>query len=166
MARANSKGEVRKVMGDVHRSIANLRLVAFYGDEKERIKARTAMRSLQKLLVRGNRKIKKLNQEEIMDVREKKAKRAGKERKVRAVKLEIKKMRSARKRVDHNLVREGISDAYWILGIRRDRKDQALDRLCGSLDPYAGQMTDVGAGMGAGGGFTSADVVVSEGVGF
>ncbi len=27
-------------------------------------------------------------------------------------------------------------------------------------------MTDVGAGMGAGGGFTSADVVVSEGVGF
>lgn len=104
--------------------------------------------------------------EEIMDVREKKAKRAGKERKVRAVKLEIKKMRSARKRADHNLVREGISDAYWILGIRRDRKDQALDRLCGSLDPYAGQMTDVGAGMGAGGGFTSADVVVSEGVGF
>ncbi len=65
---------------------------------------------------------------------EKKAKRAGKERKVRAVKLEIKKMRSARKRADHNLVREGISDAYWILGIRRDRKDQALDRLCGSLD--------------------------------
>ena len=88
--------------------------------------------------------------EEIMDVREKKAKRAGKERKVRAVKLEIKKMRSARKRADHNLVREGISDAYWILG----------------LDPYAGQMTDVGAGMEAGGGFTSADVVVSEGVGF
>ena len=85
---------------------------------------------------------------------------------VRAVKLEIKKMRSARKRADHNLVREGISDAYWILGIRRDRKDQALDRLCGSLDPYAGQMTDVGAGMEAGGGFTSADVVVSEGVGF
>ena len=37
LARAGTKGQVQKVLGDVHRSIGNLRLAACFGDEEERL---------------------------------------------------------------------------------------------------------------------------------
>ena len=166
MARAGSKGEVKKVLSDVHRSINNLRLAAVYGDEKERMKARRAMRSLQKLLARGSRKIRKLDQEEILNVRRKKAERNRKEKKVRQITLELKKRRSSRKGADYRLIQEGISDTYMILGSKRGRSDYEQDRLVGSFDPYTAGTLDLGVGMTGGGDFSEAEVVVSSEIAF
>lgn len=161
LARAGSRGEVKKVMSDVHRSISNLRLAAVYGDEKERVKAGRAMRSLQKLLARGSKKIRRLEQEELLGVRKKHADRARKEKQVRQIKLELKKRRSARKGADYRLIREGLSDQYMILGDRRNRKDYE-PRLPGeNADLYGAGFTDIGAGMPGGMEFTASEVVVS-----
>lgn len=162
MARAGSKGEVQMVMSDVYQSINNLRVVAVYGEEKERVKARQAIRSLQKLLAKGGRKIKKLGQEEILSVRKKRAEKAQKEKKVRQIKIELKKMRSARKGSDYRLIQEGISEEYRILGNRHGRNEYEYDRLAGSFDPYAGGTADIGMGLAGGADFSAADVVVSS----
>lgn len=160
LARAGSKGEVKRVMSDVHRSISQLRLAAVYGDEKERVKAGRTMRSLQKLLARGSRKIRRFDQEELLRVRKKHAQEERKEKRVRQIKLELKKRRSARKGADYRLVREGIADTYMILGEKRGRKDYELERMERSADLYAG-MADVGGGTAGGGEFAAAEVVVS-----
>ncbi len=165
MARAGSKGEVKKVMSDVHRSISKLRLASVYGDEKERLKARKAMRSLQKLLARGSRKIRKLDQEELLAIQKKHAQKARKEKRVRQIKLEMKKRRSARKGADYRLIREGISDTYRILGSRDDRREYELEREM-NLDFSGGVSMDAGAAAGAGIEFTAAEVVVSSEVEF
>lgn len=162
LARAGSKGEVRKVMSDVHRSINNLRLAAIYGDEKERVKAGRAMRSLQKLLARGSKKIRKLDQEELLGVQKKHAEKARKEKQVRQIKLELKKRRSARKGADYSLIREGLSDQYMILGDRRSRKDYEPKLPGENAVLYGGGFTDAGAGMSGGIEFTASEVVISS----
>lgn len=162
LARAGSKGEVKKVMSDVHRSINNLRLAAVYGDEKERLKAGRAMRSLQKLLARGSKKIRKLDQEELLSVRKKHAEKARKEKRVRQIKLELKKRRSARKGADYGLIREGLSDQYLILGDRRSRKDYEPTLPGENAGLYGGGFTDAGAGMSGGMEFTASEVIVSS----
>ncbi len=170
LARAGSKGEVKKVMGDIHRSIGNLRLASCFGDEKERLKARQVLNSLQKLLARGNRKIKKLEEEELLGVRKKRAEKARKEKRVRQIKLELKKRRSARLRADSRLVQEGISDTYMIFGDWRNRNDYEAEHLEQSSDFISGAAggIDVGMGTGAGGGgdFSSADVAITVEVAF
>lgn len=162
LARAGSKGEVKKVMSDVHRSINNLRLAAVYGDEKERVKAGRAMRSLQKLLARGSKKIRKLDQEELLGVRKKHAEKARKEKRVRQIKLELKKRRSARKGADYGLIREGLSYQYMILGDRRSRRDYELKLPGDNAGFYDGGFTDAGAGMSGGMEFTASEVVISS----
>ncbi|WP_125140342.1 hypothetical protein [Clostridium transplantifaecale] len=160
LARAGSKGEVKKVMSDVHRSINNLRLAAVYGDEKERVKAGRAMRSLKKLLARGSKKIRKLDQEELLGVRKKHAEKARKEKRVRQIKLELKKRRSARKGADYSLIREGLSDQYMILGDRHSRKDYESKFPGENVDFYGG-FTDIRAGMSVGMEFTASEVIIS-----
>lgn len=160
LARAGSKGEVKKVMSDVHRSINNLRLAAVYGDEKERVKAGRAMRSLKKLLARGSKKIRKLDQEELLEVRKKHAEKARKEKRARQIKLELKKRRSSRKGADYGLIREGLSDQYMILGDRHSRKDYE-PKFPGENADFYGGFTDIGAGMSVGMEFTASEVIVS-----
>lgn len=162
LARAGSKSEVKKVMGDAQRSIGRLRLASVYGDEKERVKARKALRSLQKLLARGSRKIRKLDQEELLGVRKKRAEKARKEKKVRQIQLELKKRRSARKGADYRLIQEGLSDTYRILGGRRDHRDYEAERLEGSVGSYSGGFVDAGAAVAGGMEFTAAEVIVSS----
>lgn len=161
LARADSKVAVKKVMSDVHRSINNLRLATVYGSEKERVKAGKAMRSLQKLLARGSRKIRKLDQEELLGVRKKHAEKARKEKRVRQIKLELKKRRSARKGADYRLIREGLSDQYMLLGDRRGRKDYEPAFPGENILLYGGGIADIGAGMSGGIEFTASEVVVS-----
>ena len=165
LARASSKGEVKKVMGDIHRSIGNLRLASCFGDEKERLKARQALNSLQKLLARGNRKIKKLEEEELLGIRKKRAEKARKEKRVRQIKLELKKRRSARLRADSRLVQEGISDTYMIFGDWRNRNDYEAELPGAGSDFMTGAAggTDIGTGTGAGAGdgFSAADVAIT-----
>lgn len=161
LVRADSKVEVKKVMSDVHRSINNLRLAAVYGDEKERVKAGRAMRSLQKLLARGSRKIRKLEQEELLGVQKKHAEKARKEKRVRQIKLELKKRRSARKGADYRLIREGLSDQYMIPGDRHGRKDYEPVFPGENAALYSGGFADIGVGMSGGIEFAASEVIIS-----
>lgn len=73
LAGARTKGQVQTVMSRARRDIANLRLAASFGDSEERMKARTAISSMQKLLQRGGRKIRRLNEAELTALRQKRA---------------------------------------------------------------------------------------------
>ena len=123
------------------------------------------MRSLQKLLTRGSRKLRKLDQEELLGIRKKHAEKARKEKRVRQIKLELKKRRSARKGADYRLIREGISDTYRILGGKSDRKDYELEREM-SAGLYGGGAVDAGAAMGGGMEFSASEVVIMPEVEF
>lgn len=110
MANASTKGQVRTVMGEVHRSIASLRLVIALGDDKEKARARAAVGSLQKLLVRGKRKMRKLDEETLLKIRKNRAQKNHELKKYRQMKQEIEKKRRLRSVSDGALRAEGILD--------------------------------------------------------
>ena len=129
------------------------------------MKAGRAIRSLQKLLARGNRKIRRLDRESSLKRQKKHAEKARKEKKVLQIRLEMKKSRSARYGADYRLVREGLADTCWILGAARHRTREEM-RAKQALPGEAG----IGDGLGFtgldGGGegsFHASDVVISDG---
>ena len=155
LARAGTKGQVQKVLGDVHRSIGNLRLAACFGDEEERTKADRAIRSLQKLLARGSRKIRH-------------AEKARKEKKVLQIRLEMKKRRAARYGADYSLVREGLEDTCYILGTGKHRsweEERAAQELLGA-GGIGGGIGSMGGDGGGDGAIDASDVVISDGGSF
>ncbi|CCZ59289.1 putative uncharacterized protein [Hungatella hathewayi CAG:224] len=168
LARAGTRAQVQKVLGDVHRSIGNLKLAACLGDDEERIKAGRAIRSLQKLLSRGNKKIRRLDGESSLKRQKKRAEKERKEKKVLQIRLEMKKRRSARYGADYRLVREGLADNCWILGAAKHRTweemraEQALTVEAGIGDGLGFAGLD-GGGVGA---FHASDVVISDGGSF
>lgn len=107
LASASSKSQVKGVMSDARRKIANLRAVSALGDNSERMKARVAIKSYNTLLMRGSRKIRRLNEEELTRLREKQAKRKEQERKVLQLKQEIKQQQTKRRSADRMIVQEG-----------------------------------------------------------
>lgn len=165
LARAGTRGQVQKVLGDVHRSIGNLRLAACFGDDEERMKAGRAIRSLQKLLARGNRKIRRLDRESSLKRQKKHAEKERKEKKVLQIRLEMKKSRSARHGADYRLVREGLADTFWILRGAKHRTWEEI-RAEQALTSEAGIGDGLGFAGGDGGGegsFHASDVVISDG---
>lgn len=107
LAGAGSKQQVRTAISEVHRNIGSLQLVSALGDTDERNKARAAIASLKKLLLKGNRKIQRLSSEEIVQLREKRARKQAEAERVLALKLELKKQRTNRKTADGSIVLEG-----------------------------------------------------------
>ena len=137
LARAGTRGQVQKVLGDVHRSIGNLRLAACFGDDEERMKAGRAIRSLQKLLARGNRKIRRLDRESSLKRQKKHAEKARKEKKGAADQAgdEEEPVRPVWGRLPSGA--GGLADTCWILGAARHRTgrnaaEQALQGEAGS----------------------------------
>ena len=168
LARAGTKGQVQKVLGDVHRSIGNLRLAACFGDEDERAKADRAIRSLQKLLAKGNKKIKRLDEESNLKRKEKRAEKARKEKKVLQIRIEMKKRRSARYRADYGLVKEGHADSFYILGAGKHRTREE-ERVEQEIQGMGGMGDGLGSPGLEGGGavtFDASDVVISDGGSF
>lgn len=164
LAGASTKGQVRTVMGEAHRSIASLRMVIALGDDREKAKARAAVGSLQKLLVRGSRKLRKLDEETLQKIRRNRARKQGEIKKARRLKQELQKKRSLRYSFDSALRTEGLLD-------EANRKWQFYDEKDQETVPYGSVGMDMisGGGMAAGmgdGAFTAADVVVSEAVSF
>ena len=165
MASARSSGQVQQVMGDIQRNIVRLKMASVYGDDEQRVKANRAVRSLQKLLGRGGRKIRRLNREKLKQCAKKKALERNEEKKSRKLELELKRMRSARKGSDHALVKEGMADEAYIRGYRRYRgigDDYGPVPMAGELGVpvMPGGMDVCGAGE-TGGGINPGDVVVS-----
>ena len=156
------------MLGDVHRSIGNLRLAACFGDEEERTKADRAIRSLQKLLARGSRKIRRLERESSLKLQKKHAEKARKEKKVLQIRLEMKKRRAARYGADYSLVREGLADTCYILGTGKHRSWEE-ERAAQELPGVGGIGSGIGSMGGDGGGegsIDASDVVISDGGSF
>ena len=165
MASARSSGQVQQVMGDIQRNIVRLKMASVYGDDEQRVKANRAVRSLQKLLGRGGRKIRRLNREKLKQCAKKKALERNEEKKSRKLELELKRMRSARKGSDHALVKEGMADEAYIRGYRRYRgirDDYGPVPMAGEIGVpvMPGGMDVCGAGE-TGGGINPGDIVVS-----
>ena len=165
MASARSSGQVQQVMGDIQRNIVRLKMASVYGDDEQRVKANRAVRSLQKLLGRGGRKVRRLNREKLKQCAKKKALEQNEEKKSRKLELELKRMRSARKGSDHALVKEGMADEAYIRGYRRHRgirDDYGPVPMAGEIGVpvMPGGMDVCGAGE-TGGGINPGDIVVS-----
>ncbi len=170
LAGAKSKGQVQAAMGEARRSIGTLRTVVSLGSQKEAAKARAAISSIQKALVRGSRKIRRLNEEELAKVKKNKATERKKREKLKA---ELQKKRNARRIADRGIAMEGhLADANHAVQFRnRDEEERYLD-----YSPYAVSDTvpempvdsiAAGAtGAGMSGGIAAADITVSAGISF
>lgn len=168
MAGANSKGQVQSAMGEARRSMASLRMVASLGSQKEQAKARSAISSIQKLLARGSRKIRRLNEEELTKIEKKKE---TEKKKAEKLKVELQKKRNARKIADRGIAMEGhLADVNHAFQFRnRDEEERYLN-----YSPYAAEsdismpVDTIAAGAGAdiSGGIAASDIVVSEAVPF
>lgn len=161
MASARSRDQVQQVMSDIQRNMMNLKIAAICGDDEQRVKASRAVRSLQKLLSRGSRKIGRLNREKLKQAAYKKAERQSEEKKRRNLELELKKMRSARKGADYSMLQEGASDEAYIRSYRRYRGlyDAVIQPApAGDMALMSGTVD--AAGMG-GGGVSPADISFS-----
>lgn len=169
VAGAGTKGQVQSAMGEARRSMASLRMVASLGNQKEQAKARAAINSIQKLLTRGSRKIRRLNEEELTKIKKKKT---AERKKAEKLKVELQKKRNARKIADRGIAMEGhLADVNHAFQFRnRDEEERFLD-----YSPYAAPadvsmpVDTIGAGaagIGAAGGIAAADITVSEAVTF
>lgn len=170
LAGARTKGQVQTVMADVQRSIGNLQMTAVYGDDEEKVKASRALRSLKKLLARGNRKISRLNKEQLAALKKKRAEKEQEEKKAEQARQEIKRIRAGKAGSDHSLVMEGKADESYIRGYRHYRKlkeEYEGSRISGADMPPAGMSTGGAESAGtAGGEITAADVTVSGTISF
>lgn len=173
LAGAASRSAVQTVMGDAQRSIGSLRLVSCLGDKEEQAKARAAIRSLQKLLLRGRKKISRIREEEILSARKKRAQERREEERVRKMKAELKKKQQARLTADGAIRMEGklgAYESYWRLKARIAQEEQwdscglSADALGSVGLPDGGGMAD--AGIAGGGGFTAGEVIVSAPISF
>ncbi|MFT4004627.1 MAG: hypothetical protein QM683_02865 [Lacrimispora sp.] len=171
LAGARTKGQVQSVLADVQRSMGDLRMTAVYGEEEERVKASRALRSLNKLLSRGGRKISRLNREQLAAMREKRAKREQEEVKATQARQEMKRLRTGRSGSDYSLEREGRADEAYIRGYKHYRqvKGDYEERALSSMDMAGANLSQTGAldmGGAIEGGITAADVTVSGTISF
>lgn len=165
LAKASTKAGIQKVMGDAHRAMGSLRLISCLGDDEDRMKARAAMRSYQKLLFRGRQKMNRLSREEILEVRRKRAQKNMEEKKEAQIRAELKKRRTSRHTADGAIRLEGRLDSYGILWRRRNEYEKEYEAIVGTgTVPEAGIST--GGGIEAGGSFTAEQVTVFSPVSF
>ena len=143
LANAKSKSSVKSAMSDVQRSIASLQLTASLGTDKERMEARRAIRSCQKLLLRGRQKIKRFDQEALVKTRKKSAEKQQQIRRARRAKEELEKKRTSRHIADSAIRCEGRLQNCIYRSVRRH--DPYDDEY---YDPYLGASMPAGAGTG------------------
>ncbi len=147
MARANSRSMVLNVMQETRRNIATLKLLSVYGDEKDQKKAKAALRSLEKLLLRGNRKLRRFSDESLTETRMKRAKEQEEKERAMQAALELKRRKTSRAIGDGAIRKEGQLEALTIPGYRPAR--------AGRYDPehrvYVETMPPVGGTGFAGG---------------
>lgn len=166
LAGAKSKGQVQAAMGEARRSMGTLRTVVSLGSQKEAAKARAAISSIQKALVRGSRKIRRLNEEELTKL---KKKRATEKKKREKLKVELQKKQNARKLADRGIAMEGhLADANHAVQFRsRDKEERYMD-----YSPFAAEavpempVDTITAGADMSGGIAVSNISVSEGISF
>lgn len=166
VARARTKGQVQEAVWDIYRSISNLKRAAACGDDQQRVKASRALRSLQKLLGRSGRKMRKLERERLKAQEQKKAEKEHQDKRAFRLKQEKRRMRSARLGSDACLVKEGHGDDFYIQAYRRfsgTAYKWEHQMPAGTMAGLFDAVPSGGSGMAgtAEAGFTAADVIVS-----
>lgn len=122
LASAKSKSQVQSAMSEARRNIGTLRVVASMGTTQEKNKARAAMSSLQKVLLRGSRKIRRLNEEDLTRIRKKRAEKKEQELRLR---IELQKKKNARRTADSAIAMEGhLEDVNNAFRFRKLHKDE------------------------------------------
>ncbi len=163
LASASSKSQVQAAMSEARRNIGTLRIAASQGTNKEKAKARAAMASLQKALLRGSRKIRRLGEEDLTRARKKRAEK--KEQQLR-LRIELQKKKSARRSADRAIALEGhlddVNNAFRFRKLHKD--DEREEGPIYSAYPTApaasvAQPAPISAPVGE---IAAADVVVSE----
>lgn len=163
VARATSKAGVRAAMSSARHKIVSLQMAASFGDPRDVVKARAAVRSLNKLLMRGERKIKKLDKEQLLTVRKKRAQAKEEARKARELEREQESHKRKRKAGDHTIMEEGRRDKRYIDS--RGNTYGNCTPLITSTDP-AVNIQAMGSPGVAESGISSSNVVVSAEVSF
>lgn len=107
LANASTKAQVETVLAETQRAIANFGVAAIFGDDKQRQKARAAIGSLRKLILRGNRKIRKLDEETLIKIRKKQAEQNRNRKRARSYQIELKRKKAGRHDYDSGLRAEG-----------------------------------------------------------
>lgn len=107
MARAMNQQQVRLVLSEVNVSISNLRMVACIGEAAEKKKASMVIRSLQKLLRHGRKKIKRFDAERVVEMREKSAMEQKLKKKVEQLRKELNQKKRKRWVEDERMLEEG-----------------------------------------------------------
>lgn len=159
LASASTRQHVMTVMSDAYRSIANLRVAGYLGDKEEQQKARAAIRSLQKLLMRGRRKMSRLQEEELLRARKKRAHAQQELEKEQKIKAEIRKKQQMRHQADGAICKEGELDAYWNIWKQRKWEESQEQYEAVSVGKISAGLPEAGAADLAG--FGAEEVVVS-----
>ena len=160
LANAKNRSSVQAAMSDAQRSIASLRLVASLGTDKERLQANRAIRSYQKLLLRGRQKIKRFDQEELVKARQKRAEKQQALRRARQAKAELAQKRLSRHISDGAIRCEGRTEGLMYRLKRYDKDDYDYQTLIPMAPLSAAPPVDLGSGI------TSQDRSVAEVVTF
>ncbi len=119
LAHAKSKTEVQTVMQETRRNISTLKIMSVFGDEKERLKAKKALRALQKLLLRGQTKLYSFDQEKLTNIRRKRAQEQDQREKELQAQLELKRRQLSRKLRDGAIRKEGQLESLEIPGFKK-----------------------------------------------
>lgn len=104
---ARNKLQVNTVMSEARRNMGTLQITAALGDADDRKKAKAAISSYNKLLLRGNQKIRRIVKEELLQLQRKKAIKAENRERAMQIKAELALKRAARATSDSAIAQEG-----------------------------------------------------------
>lgn len=116
MARAKTKTMVQNAMQEARRSIFALKLMTMFGSEKDQARAKAAIRSMEKLLLRGNRKLRRFSDEALTETRKKRAIEREQEEKALREELELRRQKKSRAIGDGAIYKEGQLESLNVPG--------------------------------------------------
>lgn len=128
LARAKTKTAAQSVVTEIRQSISSLKLVAAYGDDKLRLKAKKAQKALEKLLLRADRKLQRFDEERLTDIRRKRAQENEQKEKEMQAELELKRRKTSRATGDGAILTEGRLNNVNIPGHRNWLEEQRLKK--------------------------------------
>ncbi len=128
LAKAKTKTAAQSIVTEIRQSISSLKLVAAFGDDKLRLKAKKAQKALEKLLLRADRKLRRFDEEKLTDIRRKRARENEQKKKEMQAELELKWRQTSRAAGDGAIRTEGRLNNVTIPGRRDWREEQRLKK--------------------------------------
>ena len=147
LAHAKSKTAVQSVMQETRRNISTLKILSVFGSDKERLKAKKALRALQKLLLRGQTKLRSFDDEKLTDIRRKRAQEQEQREKELQAQRELKRRQLTRKLRDGAIRKEGQLEILEIPGLRKHYLGREKLRALYGVPPVSSPPPTPGLGV-------------------